>query len=104
MGVDVGKLRTFVLGRHLFESTVEPFAAWCVDRAHQAQHMEQAALAVLVADHPQLARPWVRGCITRTMKHASVARNDRVPEWVTDELAVWDQLKPRQNKPGVGRP
>jgi hypothetical protein len=27
-----------------------------------------------------------------------------VPEWVSDELAMWEQLKPRQNKQGMGRP
>jgi hypothetical protein len=98
IGVDVGRVRTFLLGRHLFKSAVEPFAAWCDDREFQRFHMEQAALAVLVADHPQLARPWVRCYMARTMKHTYISRGDRVPDWVSDELAAWDQLKPRQNK------
>jgi len=104
MGVSVDRVRTFLLGRHLFQSTVEPFAAWCAGRDCQRFHIEQAALAVLVADHPQVARPRVRACIARTMKYTYVSRGDRVPSWISDELAVWDHLKPRQNKRGVGRP
>lgn len=104
MGLSVDRVRTFLLGRHLFESTVDPFAAWCAERDCQRFHIEQAALAILVADHPQVARPWVRACIARTIKYTYASRGDRVPEWVSDELAMWEQLKPRQNKQGMGRP
>lgn len=104
MGVSVGSVRTFLLGRHLWEESYPPFASWCAGRECDRFHVEQAALAALVADHPQYARPFVRGSIARTIKHDYISRRDRVPQWITDELATWELLKPRSNRYPSVRP
>lgn len=88
MGVPIHRLGAFLRGGHLYEEAAGPFVRWCEARPCGPFHPEQAALALLVADFFQKARPSVRASITRALEQGYVSRNDRVPPWLRDELAA----------------
>jgi hypothetical protein len=88
MGVAVHRLGVFLRGGHLYEEAAGPFVRWCEGRPFVSLHPEQAALAMLVADFFQNARPSVRASVTRALEHGYVSRNDRLPQWLLNELAA----------------
>jgi hypothetical protein len=88
MGVPIHRLGAFLRGGHLYEEAAGPFVRWCEVRPSGPFHPEQAALAMLVADFFQNARPSVRASVTRALKEGYASRNDRVPQWLLDELAA----------------
>jgi hypothetical protein len=88
MGVTVYRLRTFLRGGHLYEEAARPFVSWCEGRPCGRFHPEQAALAMLVADFFQNARPSVRASVTRALEAGYASHQDRPPQWLLDEVAA----------------
>jgi hypothetical protein len=88
MGVSARRLGAFLRGGHLYEEAAGPFVRWCESRPSGPFHPEQAALALLVADFFQKARPSIRATITRALEQGYLSGNDRVPPWLLDELAA----------------
>jgi hypothetical protein len=88
MGVTVHRLGAFLRGGHLYEEAARPFVSWCEGRPSGPFHPEQAALAMLVADFFQKGRPAVRASVTRALEHGYLSCNDRLPQWLLDELAA----------------
>lgn len=88
IGVPTRRVGAFLRGGHLDADGAEPFVRWCNGRPSQPYHAEQAALAMLVADFFQYARPSARASVSRALEQGYVLRNDRVPQWLVDELSA----------------
>lgn len=96
MDISVRRLGAFLRGGHLYEEAAGPFVRWCQVRPSGPFHPEQAALALLVADFFQKARPSIRATITRALEQGYLSDDDRVPPWLLDELAAPAKRKDQQ--------